>query len=186
MIHESIDMVVVEGTRGAGPQTAAGTSCASVPTRTSTTASTARCSVLLDIDLIRRQEAGLREAKQLAEAAVDTVPDPMVVLEADLRVRAVNTAFCRTFGVARTEALGRPLHEVDGQWNIPQLRTILENVGIEHPRVLPSETWRYVHDLTGGPSRMSMNAQRGPISAESGRPSVLLTIKPEPGQAGRS
>jgi two-component system CheB/CheR fusion protein len=51
------------------------------------------------------------------------------VLDADLRVRTANRAFYDTFEVAPSEIEGRPLFELgNGQWNIPALRRLLEEV----------------------------------------------------------
>jgi two-component system, chemotaxis family, CheB/CheR fusion protein len=139
--------------------------------------------VLLDIDAMRRQEDRLREAKELAEAVVDTVREPLVVLETDLRVRTVNKSFCRAFGVQRREAVGRALPDLDdGQWNIPRLRSLLDDMAStsDGPPV-PIEGFEVVHDFPkSGRRRMVLNAQRGPASAESGRPFILLAIEEKP------
>ena len=62
----------------------------------------------------------------LAEAIVDTVREPLVVLDRDLRVVAASRSFYRTFAAEpqRTEERteGRMLFELgEGQWNIPGL-----------------------------------------------------------------
>jgi chemotaxis protein methyltransferase CheR len=60
---------------------------------------------------------------------VDTVREPLLVLDKDLRVLAASRSFYGTFKVARTETLGRLLRELgDGQWNSPRLCTLLENI----------------------------------------------------------
>jgi two-component system CheB/CheR fusion protein len=137
--------------------------------------------VLLDIHVLRRQEELLKEAKDLAEAVVETVREPLVVLETDLRVRSVNKAFCRTFGLDRGETLGRPMLELgQGQWNISPLRTMLEELSSsgDSPGV---EGLELVQDFPGvGRKRMLLNAQRGPASADSGRPFILLAIEERP------
>ena len=136
--------------------------------------------VLLDIDAMRRQEDQLREAKELAEAVVDTMRDPLVVMETDLRIRAVNKAFCWAFGVQRGEAVGRALTDLDdGGWDIPQLRSMLERVGGEY--TAPVEAFEVVRDFAGvGRKRLTINARRGPASADSGRPFILMAIEEMP------
>ena len=58
----------------------------------------------------------------LAEAIVDTVREPLVVLDRDLRVIAASRSFYRTFVVEPQDTQGRRLYELgDGQWNIPAL-----------------------------------------------------------------
>jgi two-component system CheB/CheR fusion protein len=134
--------------------------------------------VLLDIHVLRRQEELLKEAKELTAAVVDTVRAPLVVLETDLKIRSVNKAFCRTFGVDRGDSVGRVLHELDrGQWNIPSLRSMLEQLSLsdDAPGV---EGLKVEQDFPGlGNKRMLINAQRGPASADSGRPFILMAIE---------
>ncbi len=71
----------------------------------------------------------LKEAQDYAEAIVETVREPLVVLSEDLRVQRANLAFYQFFQVAPQETEGRSLDELgDGQWNSPRLRTLLEQV----------------------------------------------------------
>jgi PAS domain S-box-containing protein len=64
-----------------------------------------------------------------AECIVDTVREPLLVLDADLRVQTVNRSFCETFHVSPDASLGDLLYDLgNGQWNIPALRTLLEDV----------------------------------------------------------
>src|SRR5271154_7144997 len=74
-----------------------------------------------------------KEAATLAQAIVDTVREPLLVLDKDLRVLAASRSFCQTFEVARADTLGRLLYELgDGQWDILRLRLLLENIVPEH------------------------------------------------------
>jgi PAS domain S-box-containing protein len=67
--------------------------------------------------------------RSFARSIVETVRHPMLVLDADLRVLTANPAFYRTFQAEVEETVGRPIHELGaGQWNIPQLRVLLEGV----------------------------------------------------------
>jgi two-component sensor histidine kinase len=64
-----------------------------------------------------------------AQGIVDTVEQPMLVLDRDLCVRAASRAFLATFKVDRYETIGEHLRELgNGQWNIPQLLALLEDV----------------------------------------------------------
>lgn len=70
-----------------------------------------------------------REARLFAESIVQTVREPLLVLDEKLRVKTANRAFYDTFQVAREEMEGRLLYELGGrQWNIPALRTLLEEI----------------------------------------------------------
>ena len=71
----------------------------------------------------------IEDARALAQAIVDTVREPLLVLDGDLRVLAVSRSYYLTFRVHRQDVLGRPLYALsDGQWHIPALRMLLEKV----------------------------------------------------------
>jgi chemotaxis protein methyltransferase CheR len=71
----------------------------------------------------------IEDARVLAQAIVDTVREPMLVLDGDLRVLAVSRSFYMTFQVHQEDVLGRPLYALgDGQWHIPALRMHLEKI----------------------------------------------------------
>lgn len=64
-----------------------------------------------------------------AEAILRTMRQPLVVLDGGLRVVTANPAFYRTYGIDPTRAEGRPILELgDGQWNIAELRKLLEDI----------------------------------------------------------
>jgi two-component sensor histidine kinase len=74
-----------------------------------------------------------KEAAALAQAIVDTVREPLLVLDKDLGVLAASRSFYMTFKVAKADTVGRPLYALgDGQWDIPRLRLLLENIVPEH------------------------------------------------------
>jgi two-component system CheB/CheR fusion protein len=78
--------------------------------------------MLIDIDAARR---GL----DFAEAIVETVREPLVILNQNLEVMKANKTFYETFQVVREETEGRLIYDLgNGQWNIPQLRELLENI----------------------------------------------------------
>ena len=71
----------------------------------------------------------LRSAQEYAEAIVETVREPLVVLSSDLRVQRANTAFYQFYRMMPQDTEGHVLTELgSGQWNIPQLRTLLEQI----------------------------------------------------------
>ena len=75
----------------------------------------------------------LDDASALAQAIVDTLRDPLLVLDQGLRVVAANRAFYQTFKLNRQDIHGRPIYGLgNGQWDIPELRLILEDVGPRH------------------------------------------------------
>src|SRR5580704_18173455 len=80
---------------------------------------------LIDIDI--------DDVHTLVQGIVDTIPDPLLVLYQDLRVVTANHAFCQTFRMTRQNIEDRPVYALgDGQWNIPALRFLLENIVPHH------------------------------------------------------
>jgi two-component system, chemotaxis family, CheB/CheR fusion protein len=79
-----------------------------------------------DIDLLKRGLEASEEARHYAEALIETVREPLVVLDADLRVIRATAAFYQTFLVSRDETEGRFFYDLgNGQWNRPRLRELL-------------------------------------------------------------
>lgn len=73
------------------------------------------------------------DAWALAQAIVDTVREPLAVLDQRLRVVAASRSFYRTFQVDRASTQGRLIYELgDGQWDIPELRLLLEGIVPKH------------------------------------------------------
>ncbi|MGZ5840805.1 MAG: sensor histidine kinase, partial [Xanthobacteraceae bacterium] len=71
----------------------------------------------------------IQDGITLAQAVVDTVRDPLVVLDNDLRVVAASRSFFKTFRLAREDVRGNLLYEIDGgQWDIPELRELLGTI----------------------------------------------------------
>jgi len=65
----------------------------------------------------------------VAHAIVDTVRDPLLVLDPDLRIVAASRSFYQAFQLVRQDVLGHLLYGIDGgQWNIPELRGLLEAI----------------------------------------------------------
>ena len=60
---------------------------------------------------------------------IDTVPDGLVILSAELRILSANRSFYQMFELKPAQAEGKPLFELDhGSWVVPELRQLLENV----------------------------------------------------------
>lgn len=69
------------------------------------------------------------DAQDYAQNVVDTVREPLLILDTTLRVRSANRAFYQTFHVSAAETVDRLIYKLgDGQWDIPELRTLLEDI----------------------------------------------------------
>ena|SRR3989338_2741110 len=63
------------------------------------------------------------------KTVVDVVREPVLVLDRDLRVMAANESFYRSFQVELKDTEGKIVYELgNGQWNIPALRKLLEDI----------------------------------------------------------
>ncbi|QVL34062.1 PAS domain S-box protein [Telmatocola sphagniphila] len=71
----------------------------------------------------------VEEIQNYAQNIVDTVREPLLILDATLRVQSANRAFYQTFQVSPGETEGHLIYELgNGQWDIPDLRTLLEDI----------------------------------------------------------
>jgi signal transduction histidine kinase/DNA-binding response OmpR family regulator len=78
---------------------------------------------------VAKTAADLKAIETFSENIVDTVREPLLMLDTTLRVRSANRAFYQTFHVTREETENRLIYELgNGQWDIPALRTLLEDV----------------------------------------------------------
>lgn len=83
----------------------------------------------VDIDAVKQSIRVAQKAREYAEAIVENVRNPMVVLDADLRLKTANKAFYQTFRMAPGVVLGQSIFQIkDSQWNIPGLCTLLTNL----------------------------------------------------------
>ncbi len=97
-------------------------------------------------------------AQSLAQAIVDTIHEPFLVLDAGLRVLSASRSFYETFKVGRAQTVGCDLYALgDGQWNIPALRTLLETI---LPEKAAMDGFEVDHDFPGvGRRIMLLNAR---------------------------
>jgi two-component system CheB/CheR fusion protein len=82
-----------------------------------------------DITARVEAEAAARAERELAARVVETVRDPLLVLDRGLRVVTANRAFHQAFGTTPGDTEGRQVYELSGRrWDIPALRELLERV----------------------------------------------------------
>ncbi len=69
------------------------------------------------------------ETRDYAEAIVETIREPLLVLDNRLRVKTANSAYYKFFRTNEEETEGKFIFELgDKQWNIPRLRTLIEEI----------------------------------------------------------
>src|ERR1700720_4620234 len=117
----------------------------------------------------------LDDASVLAQAIVDTIRDPLLVLDQHLRVVTANRAFHQTFKMNRQDIQGRPVYGLgDGQWDIPELRLLLEDVAPQHAVMEAYEVERDFPII--GRRSMLLNA-REVFNQGNSRNLILLTFE---------
>jgi len=83
----------------------------------------------MDISERKEWENALEAQRLYAEQIVETVREPLLVLNPDLTVRSANKSFYATFQVAPEETEGRAVYDIgQRQWDIPELRRLLEEI----------------------------------------------------------
>lgn len=109
------------------------------------------------------------------KTVVDAVREPVLILDKDFRVLVANEPFYRTFHVQPKDTEGKVVYELgNGQWNIPTLRKLLEDI-------LPQKTFfkgfEVAHEFPSiGRKVMILNARqiyfKEDIASE--RPPIIL------------
>ena len=85
--------------------------------------------LLVNIDALKRNAQILKQARDYAEAIVETIGEPLVILDANLQVVTANQSFYQTFQVSPDQTEQRSIFALgNGQWNNPRLRSHLEEI----------------------------------------------------------
>ena len=102
---------------------------------------------------------GAKHSRSLEEAIVDTVREPLIVLDDEMRVLIASRSFYTAFEGAKQETEGRSLFELgNGQWNIASLRERLGKIIPEHATI---EGFEVEHDFPRiGRRTMLLNARK--------------------------
>ena len=100
----------------------------------------------------------LLDTRDYAEAVIEAVP-PLLVLDDKLCVQTANKSFCKSFKISAGETVGRLVYELgNGQWNIPKLRTLLEDV---LPRKSVFKDFEVTHEFESiGPRTMLLSGRQ--------------------------
>jgi two-component sensor histidine kinase len=127
-----------------------------------------------------RQFTNVEDACALAQAIVDTVREPVLVLDKELRVVAASRSFYSVFKVSLKDTQGRLLYELgNGQWDIPGLRVLLEKIIPERGVMEDYEVEHEFPDV--GKRVMRLNARQ--VFYEGGADTtILLGIEDVTGQ----
>ena len=125
--------------------------------------------------MFEKQFTDLTNACAFADAIVETVREPMLVLDANLRVIAASRAFYGRFRVNPDDTEGKLLYELgEGQWDIPRLHALLEKI-IPDKGVM--NDYEVAHEFPGiGQRTMLLNARQVVYETSKGT-HILLGIE---------
>jgi two-component system CheB/CheR fusion protein len=129
-----------------------------------------------DISSVKEAEELTEEIKIFNESILDSVREPLVILDKELKVEIANRSFYKEFQVLPKETEGKNLYELgNGQWDIPELRKMFEEIT---PKAKNLENYVVEHTFPRiGLRKMLLNAksiQRGKSSEEY---VILLSIE---------
>jgi two-component system, chemotaxis family, CheB/CheR fusion protein len=130
--------------------------------------------VLIEIDALKRSAQQLQDARDYAEGIVQTVRQVLLVLNAELQVVTANQRFYDVFQVSPRETENTRLFDLgNGQWNIPELRSLFEDLLPNNTQI---EDFQVNHEFQHiGRKKMRLNARR--MSLANGSSLILLAIE---------
>ncbi|MDF2387962.1 PAS domain-containing protein [Nostoc ellipsosporum NOK] len=132
--------------------------------------------VLVDIDAIKRGVEQLRASRDYAEAIVDTIRESLVVLDENLRVMSANGSFYETFQVVPKDTEERLIFDIgNGQWNIPQLRSLLQDILSHNTQFQDVEVEHNFEQI--GHKTMRLSAKKMAQIDDTEAPMILLVIE---------
>jgi diguanylate cyclase (GGDEF)-like protein/PAS domain S-box-containing protein len=111
------------------------------------------------------------EAREYAESIINTVREPLIALDQDLRVVKVSRSFYDVFKVKPEETMGQLIYDLGNkQWDIPKLRDLLEDI---LPKKVSFDNYEVEHNFaTIGRRIMLLNARQ--IQRASGKERIIL------------
>jgi PAS domain S-box-containing protein len=127
--------------------------------------------------VIANSNLELRENRALDyfQNIVETVREPLVFLDSDLRVQGASRSFYQTFSVTKEETEGRLIYELgDRQWDIPALRKLLEEILPEHTQFNGFEVQ---HDFPRVGQRVILLNARQIVTGKRSATMILLAIE---------
>ncbi|TVS14749.1 MAG: PAS domain-containing protein, partial [Planctomycetaceae bacterium] len=130
-----------------------------VPYRTTENVIDGLVLTFVDIERLIRVTREVEGSGEFFKHIVETVRHPLLVLDQELRIVFVNDVFCATFRTNRDETQGRVVYDLgNGQWDIPELRKLLEDVLPENAALNDYEV--KADFPTIGRRKMLLNARR--------------------------
>jgi two-component system CheB/CheR fusion protein len=115
------------------------------------------------------------EARNYSEAIVANIREPLLVLDKALRVKSANDAFYKIFRVNEQETEGVYIYDLGNrQWNIPELRILLEKILPEKSKFNDFEVR---HNFSAIGERIMLLNAREIITSLNSEKLILLSIE---------
>jgi PAS domain S-box-containing protein len=134
-------------------------------------------SIIHDITERKHAEQRILNVLAYAENIINTVREPLIVLDGEIRVVSANDSFYRMFGVTSEETQGNLLYDLGNrQWDIPKLHKLMEEILPEKTEVRDFEVDHVFPEI--GHKILFLNAVqviRG--LGEEGRKLILLAVE---------
>ncbi|MGB8656402.1 MAG: hypothetical protein WCE90_01290 [Candidatus Zixiibacteriota bacterium] len=117
-----------------------------------------------------------QRARDYAASIVETVREPLIILNGELKVISANRSFYQTFNVSLEKTEGYHLYQLgQGQWNIPKLRELLNKI---LTRDLSFSDFKVEHSFPSiGRRKMLLNARRIVDPERKATQMIMLAIK---------
>lgn len=146
-----------------------------IPYRTSENVIDGVALTFFDITEQKKAEFAVKSAKDFAESIIETVREPLVVLDGKLHVVSANKSFYDKFMVNPAETENKLIYEVGSkQWDIPQLRKLLENI---LPKKSVFDNFRVEHEFQKIGRRIMLLNARQVFLCGTGTSAILLAIE---------
>jgi len=124
-----------------------------------------------EIEQRKKMERVAQDVRNYAESIINTVREPLIALDQDLRVVYVSRSFYDVFKVKPEETVGQLIYDLGNkQWDIPKLRELLETI---LPKKTTFDNYEVEHDFsTIGRRIMLLNARQ--IERGMGKERIIL------------
>lgn len=113
--------------------------------------------------------------RDYAEAIIETVREPLVILNSELRVLTANRSFYKIFHVNKKETEHKLIYQLgNGQWNQPKLRYLLDDI---LPQKSFFQDFEIEQEFPSIGKRMMLLNGRKIIQKNHNEPMILLAIE---------
>jgi PAS domain S-box-containing protein len=114
------------------------------------------------------------EEREYTKTVINTIPDALVIVDADLGIQAANQAFYALFQTSRERSQGATLHQLGtGDWDIPRLRSLIDGSSASNDYLGSLECDQ---ELAAGRRSLLLNASRLKRGGQAGQ-TTLITIQ---------